>query len=126
MPSNPIMQYKQQVVSTMSRGEQLILLYNEALKNLRYGAAMLKEENFPTAKKCMLKCKNIFNYLSSILNNQYAVSKELYQLYYFINQQIIRAEIKNDPALLEELIPLVETMVDTWTQAEKLSHMHKE
>jgi flagellar protein FliS len=126
MPNNPIMQYKEQSINTMSKGEQLITLLNEALKNLHYGSMMLKDKNYATAEKCTGKCKNIINYLSSVLDRQYDISSELYELYYFINQQIIKAEIKRDGTILDELVPLVEQMRDTWEEAEKLSHMKKQ
>jgi len=125
MPNNPIMQYKEQAINTMSKGEQLITLLNETLKNLHYGSMMLKDKNYATAEKCTGKCKNIINYLSSVLDRQYDISTELYELYYFINQQIIKAEIKRDGTILDELVPLVEQMRDTWEEAEKLSHMKK-
>lgn len=123
--SNAILRYKQQAVSTMSRGEQLIALYREALKNLRYGSQMMKDKNYPVAEKCTQKSKDIFNYLSSVLNRQYDVSKDLYELYSFINRQIISAEVRRDSVPLDEVIPLVESLTDTWLQAEKLSHMNK-
>jgi flagellar protein FliS len=125
MSYNPIMQYKEQAISTMSKGEQLIALLNEVLKNLRYGSMMLKDKNYATAEKCTGKCKDIISYLSSVLDRQYDISAELYELYYFMNQQIIKAEVKRDGAILDELIPLAEQMRDTWTEAEKLSHMKK-
>jgi flagellar protein FliS len=126
MPYNPIMQYKEQSINTMSKGEQLITLLNEVLKNLHYGSMMLTDKNYATAQKCTEKCKNIINYLSSVLDRQYDISAELYELYYFINQQIIKAEIKRDGTILDELVPLVEQMRDTWEEAEKLSHMKKQ
>ena len=125
MLTNPIMHYKEQSITTMSKGEQLVMLFNEALKNLHYGSMMLKDKNYAAAEKCTSKCKNIFNYLSSVLDKKYSVSNDLYQLYYFFNQQIIKAEIKRDYTLLDELVPLVENMRDTWQEAEKLSHMQK-
>jgi len=126
MPNNPIMQYKEQAINTMSKGEQLVTLLNETLKNLHYGSMMLKDKNYATAEKCTGKCKNIINYLSSVLDRQYDISTELYELYYFVNQQIIKAEIKRDGTILDELVPLVEQMRDTWEEAEKLSHMKKQ
>ena len=126
MPNNPIMQYKEQAINTMSKGEQLITLLNETLKNLHYGSMMLKDKNYATAEKCTGKCKNIINYLSSVSDRQYDISTELYELYYFVNQQIIKAEIKRDGTILDELVPLVEQMRDTWEEAEKLSHMKKQ
>lgn len=125
MPLDPIHQYKEQSVLTMSKGEQLVALFNEALKNLRYGSRLMKEGNFDVATRCTEKSKKIFTYLSSILDNKYDVSAQLYQLYYFVNQETIRAEIKRDATVLDGVIPLVEELSDTWTQAEKLSHMHR-
>lgn len=123
--SNPIQQYKEQAIYTMTQGEQLVVLFDEALKNLHYGSMMLKNENFVTSRKCTLKCKNIFSYLSDILDHKYGVAENLDELYLFFIQQIEKAEAKQDPALLDELVPLVEEMRDTWAQADKLSHMNK-
>jgi len=125
MPNSPIQQYKEQSINTMSKGEQLITLFDEALKNLHYGSIMIKSGDFVTSAKCTLKCKNIFSYLSAILDRQYPVSDNLNELYNFFNQQIRKAEISRDAGSLDELVPLVENMRDTWVQAEKLCHMNK-
>lgn len=125
MQYNPIMQYKQQSISTMSRGEQLVLLFDEALKNIRYGSILLKDNKYNAAVKCTEKCKNIFSYLSSILDKSYPISEDLYQMYYFFNQEIIQAEVRRDPAPLNELLPLVEDLRATWAQAEKQNHTAK-
>lgn len=125
MQNNPIMQYKEQAINTMTNGEQLILLFDEALKNLHYGSMMLKDKNYATSEKCTEKCKEVFRYLSSILDMEYPVSNDLYNLYYFVNQQIIKAEVKRDGTILDELVPLVQDMRGTWVEAEKLSHIKK-
>lgn len=125
MLNNPIQQYKEQSINTMSKGEQLVALFDEALKNLHYGSMMLKNEKYVTSAKCTLKCKNIFSYLSAILDRQYRVSDDLNDLYCFFNQQIVKAETSKDAKFLDELVPLVENMKDTWVQAEKLCHMNK-
>ncbi|HHV31945.1 flagellar export chaperone FliS [Caproiciproducens sp. LBM24188] len=125
MQNNPIMQYKEQVINTMTKGEQLVLLFDEILKNLHYGSMMMKDGNYPTSQKCTEKCKEIFRYLSSILDMSNSISGNLYDLYYFANQQIIRAEVKRDPSLLDDLAPLVQDMRDTWAEAERLTHIQK-
>lgn len=126
MPYNQILHYKEQAISTMSKGEQLVALYEEALKNLHYGSRMMKEGDYATSAKCTQKSKRIFQYLSSILDRRYEVSEQLYPLYSFFNQEIIRAEIKHDAAPLDGIIPLVEELTNTWAEAEKRCHMHKE
>lgn len=125
MSLNPYANYKQISVSTMSPGEQVVLLFNEAIKNMRLGAKMLRDENFETAEKCTEKSKRIFDYLIKSLDRKYEISQSLYQFYSFFNREIIRAEIRRDAEVLEQTIPLVEEMRDTFSQAEKLSHMNK-
>ncbi len=123
--TNPIQQYKTQSINTMSQGEQLITLFDEALKNLRYGSMMMKSENYVTSLKCTVKCSNIFTYLSAVLDEKQSVSDNLNQLYTFFNQQIAKAEASHNPELLDELLPLVQDLRDTWVQADKLTHMSK-
>lgn len=126
MPNNPIMQYQEQAINTMSKGELLIKLYDEALKNINYASILLKQEDYPRAEEYCDKSKNIFNYLSSILDRQYSVSSDLYKIYYFLNSEIIRAQVKRDHTVLDPLIPLVENLRETWVEAEKLCHMKKQ
>lgn len=125
MALNPYANYKQISISTMSPGEQVVLLFNEAIKNMRLGAKLLREENFEAAEKCTEKSKRIFDYLMKALDRKYEISLELYKFYSFFNREIIRAEIRRDASVLEAVIPLVEEMRDTFSQAEKLSHINK-
>lgn len=125
MPTNPIMQYQEQAINTMSKGELLIKLYDEVLKNINYASILFKQEDYPMAEQYCDKSKSIFNYLSSILDRQYPVSADLYQIYFFMNSEIIRAQVKRDHTVLDALLPLVEDMRATWVEAEKLCHMNK-
>lgn len=125
MPNNPIMQYQEQAINTMSKGELLIKLYDEALKNIKFASILLNKQDYVNAEKCCDKSKNIFSYLSSILDMQYGVSADLRKIYYFLNQEIIRANVKRDGAVLDAILPLVEELRSTWVEAEKLSHMNK-
>ncbi|MCR4925514.1 MAG: flagellar export chaperone FliS [Clostridiales bacterium] len=122
---NQIKQYEEQAIYTMSRGELLIKLFDEALKNMRCASAFMKNSDEENTEKCLNKARDIFSYLSSILDNKYEISYNLHQLYYFINQEIIRSGIKRDPQIIDNVIPLVEDMRETWVEAEKLVHMQK-
>jgi flagellar protein FliS len=125
MPNNPIMQYQEQAINTMSKGELLIKLYDEALKNIKFASILLNKQDYVNSEKCCDKCKNIFTYLSSILDMQYNVSTDLRKIYYFLNEEIIRANVKRDASILDNILPLVEDLRSTWVEAEKLSHMNK-
>lgn len=125
MQNDLVSRYKAQSVSTMSQGEQLVALYDEALKNLHYGSMLMGRQEYEAAEKCVDKCRRIFTYLSSVLDRRMGMGADLYQMYYYFNQQIVRAQVRRDPAVLDEVYPLVKDLRDAWAQAEKLAHMGK-
>jgi flagellar protein FliS len=90
MPTNPIMQYQEQAINTMSKGELLIKLYDEVLKNINYASILLKQKDYPMSEQYCDKSKSIFNYLSSILDRKYPISADLYKIYFFIFEHINR------------------------------------
>lgn len=125
MGYSQIQDYKAQAVSSMSKGEQLILLYEEALKNLKYSCVMLEKKNYDTFFKCTKKSKDVFTYLLSILNFNYELSNNLFDLYNFFNKEIIRAEVEKNSEPIESIIPMVSELKDAWVQADKELHKNK-
>lgn len=125
MSNLAIQQYKKQSVQSMTQGQQLVMLFDEAIKNLNYATCMLNDHNFQAFEKCTQKCKDIFNYLSNALDRQYPLSHNLYQMYLFFNQEIIRSEIKRDAEGIKQIIPIVRDLRDTWVEADKLTHREK-
>ncbi len=118
-----ISQYQEQEINTMSRGELLIKLYDELIKNLKYGAILLNQNNSEPAKKCMTKCRDILNYLIVILNHQYPISEQLQSIYSFMIGQIIQANVHGQADYLEKILPMVQELRDAWVQAEKTVRM---
>lgn len=116
---NLIMQYQEQSILTMSRGELLVKLYDELLKNLRHASILFGQKQKEPAMKCTKKAKDIINYLYATLNDKYSISANLKQIYSHLVGQIIRANASGDPASLDEIIPTVQELRDAWVQAEK-------
>lgn len=114
-----IMKYQEQAILTMSRGELIVKLYDEVLKNLKYGSMMYKQDHIEAAKKCTKKCKDILNYLIAILDGKYSLSITLGKIYSFVIGQIIKADVKHDGTLLDSVIPNIQELRDAWAQAEK-------
>ena len=114
-----IKQYQEQSILTMSKGELLVKLYDELLKNLKCASMLLEQKQTDPAKKCTKKAKNIVNYLFAILDDIYAVSANLKRIYSHILGQIIKANVSGDPASLKEVIPMIQELRDTWAEAEK-------
>lgn len=125
MNARAITEYKKQAVSTMSPGEQLVLLLDEALKCLRGGILLSKEAQYDAARAQALRCRNIIEYLSSVLDFRYPIAGELAELYRFIRGEVLRFDFRADPAILEGVLPLTQTLRDTWAESERLIHINR-
>ena len=68
MYQNGYEQYKMQTVSTMTKGEMLLLLYDELLKRLTRAEIALKEEEYDLFDKAVERSEEIIRYLDKTLN----------------------------------------------------------
>lgn len=118
---NKFEQYKLNSIFTMTQGELLITLYDEAIKKLTHAKILMENKDFTNAKVNLKKCRDIFNHLLYTLNSDYEISKEIGDLYRFFNAEIIKAEVQNSVEILDEIIPLVKELRDTWEKADKIA-----
>lgn len=123
--TNPFMQYKQQSINTMSSGELVVTLFEEVYKDLLRTSMLMKEEKFEEARAFSEKAKKIFSHLITALDFKIEISQNLYQLYNFFNQEIIAAEIRRSATPIDEILPLISDLKNTWSEAEKLVHMQR-
>jgi flagellar protein FliS len=111
--------YRQTSVTTASRGQVLLLLYEGAMKNCRLAIEAIKTKNLPEKGKYILKVQDIINELSITLDHNVGgdISKELERLYNFMVDQITQANIKNEVAPMESVLKLLDTLYQGWSAA---------
>lgn len=114
-------QYKQQSVNTMTSGEMLILLYDEALKRLSRSELALKSKDFATFDASIDRTSEIIKYLNATLDKSYTISAELKRLYDFFLYQLIRIKAGRNAALIAEIRPLILNLRNTFKEADKMS-----
>jgi flagellar protein FliS len=66
-----------------------------------------------------LKAEDIVAELMTDLDPDYDISHDLYSLYEFINDCLVRANIKKDKELLDQSLDLINDMRQTWAQVVK-------
>lgn len=115
--------YKDQSILTMTPGELLIRLYDELSFQLNLSIKNIDDKNLDLANKSLIKSQNIILYLSSTLNKNYPISNNLFQLYDFFNYQLIKANLSKNKQDIQDVLNMVNSLRDTWKQAEKLSRM---
>lgn len=124
MAVNPYEKYKQQSVMTMTQGEMLSKLYEEVIKQLSGAAMFIDKKDFFRANESLQKAQRILNHLKSTLNFKYEISNNLDALYDFFIQQIVAANMKKSVEPLEDIIPMVDELRETFVQADKLARTH--
>ena len=118
MYQNGYQQYKMQSVNTMTRGEMLLLLYDELVKRLTKAELALEKEEFDTSVK---RAQEIVQYLQETLNTEYSISRDLQRMYDFFLYEISRLQAGRKKTVIEELRPLVIELRDAFREANKTS-----
>ena len=77
-------QYKEKSIYSMSGAEQLLLLFDEAIKRLIRAENSLKENNYDDFEDCLLRVSRIVRYLTDILDLEQPISWDLRRIYDFL------------------------------------------
>lgn len=119
MTRNPYAAYKQQSVMTMTPGQMLIAVFDELIKQLKIAQISFEDNNLPEINRSLLKAQKIITELRTTLNFDYEISKNLNDIYNFLNRAIINANVKKDPSELDDVLQIVTELRDAFSEAEK-------
>ena len=119
MYQNGYEQYKMQSVNTMTRGEMLLLLYDELTKRLTRAQIALNDKNYDLFDKSVKRSREIVEYLNKTLNMEYRISYDLRRMYEFFLFELSRLQAGRNSAVIQELKPLVAELRDAFKEASK-------
>lgn len=114
-------QYKMQSVNTMTRGEMLLLLYDELIKRLTRAELALEKEDYDLFEASVRRSGEIVQYLQDTLNTEFSISRDLQKMYGFFLYELGRLQASRKKAVIEELRPLVIELRDAFREADKTS-----
>lgn len=118
--ANPYEKYQQQSVMTATPGELTLMLYNGCIRFIKQAKLAIDKKDIEGAGKAIIRSQNIILELMATLNGDYEISHELYNLYEYIYQRLVDANISKNMAPLDEVLELLEGLRDTWAQAIKI------
>lgn len=122
---NAFEQYKKTSVNTMTKGELLILLFDEAIKRLNQSKILMENNDYNNANINLEKARKIFNHLIVTLDDKYEISQELTDMYMFFNSEIVKASSMKSTKYIDEILPIIKEMRDTWAEADKIARVSK-
>lgn len=125
MNPNPYQKYQQQMLTTMTQGESLLMLYDGAIKQIDVAKAAIHAGRLDEMDKALTKAEKIVRYLRNILDHRYSVADGLSKLYEFFDQQMVMASVKKDAKLLDEIRPMLQELRDTFSQCDKINRVSR-
>ena len=122
---NPYKAYEQNNVNQSTPAELTLMLYNGCLKFLNQAKKGIETENIELKNTNLQKAQNIIRELSVTLDMSVPLSQSLVSLYDYMINCLVQANIKNDAALVEEVVGYVTEFRDTWKQAIQIDRQQR-
>lgn len=110
--------YKSNEVMTAPKKKLVIMLYDGAVKNLKIAKLSMGDKNIEKTNNAIIKAQNILAEFMSTLNFDEGgdIAKGLMNLYQYMYDRTIRANIDKNPEILDEVIGMLEDLRDTWSR----------
>ena len=67
------------------------------------------------------KAENIIDEFQATLDHKYKVAEDFDNVYTYLRQRLVEANIKKDTEILDEVLAHLRTMRDTWKEVMKLT-----
>ncbi|MBU3202950.1 flagellar export chaperone FliS [Clostridium algidicarnis] len=115
--------YKNNSVNFASKEQLLLMLLDGAVKFSKIGRQAIEDKDIKKAHENIVKTQDIFYELINSLDVQKGGqwAEGLLKVYEFIIDRLVNANIKKDINIMDEAIPLIEDVRNTWEEAYKIS-----
>ncbi|AFA49223.1 flagellar export chaperone FliS [Acetobacterium woodii] len=120
--ANAYQESKRYAIESLSKGEVVIKLFEEAEKQVKMASILIERESIAKSYNCIAKAQKIITSLNLSLDMQYPISIELNEMYNFIFDKLGEANVNRDVQLLKDLLSLINDLKDSFKEAEKISN----
>ncbi len=117
--SNPYNVYKQNSVNLASSKQLLLMLLDGAVKYTKIARLAILEKDIPRAHKELIRVQDIFLELMITMDKNTKYMEDLYNLYEFIKNELVKANMKKDIKIIDEVLPIIEEVRDMWYEVDK-------
>ena len=117
---NPYNTYKQNTVKMASKEQLLLMLVDGAVKYTKIARLAIEKNDIARAHTELIRVQDIFTELMVTLDtNAGQTYEDLFRVYEYIKSRLVQANIKKDVAIIDEVLPLIENVRDTWHELSK-------
>jgi flagellar secretion chaperone FliS len=113
--------YKETAIKTASQGKIIIMLYDEAVRQLDISVSLLEDENtkeFDKVNNAILRAQDMITELMVSLDFEKGgeIAQGLFSLYMFFNRQMMEANMKKDVSSLKWVRGQIAELREAWIQ----------
>jgi flagellar protein FliS len=109
-------QYKNSKVLTASPAELTLMLYDGAIKFCNIAKDAIDNKDIQKAHENIIKAQKIIDYLRQTLDMKYPVAQDFENIYSYLSQRLVEANIKKDNEILDEMLTHLRSVRDNWKE----------
>jgi len=114
-------QYNNSKIMTASPAELSLMLYEGAIKFCNIAIIAIEQKDIEKAHINITKANNIIMEFQITLDHKYLVAQEFQNVYDYIYDRLVEANIKKDKEIMEEVLLHLRGLRDTWKEVMRLT-----
>lgn len=114
--------YANNKVMTATPAELTLMLYDGAIKFCNIAITAVEQNDIMKAHTNIMKVERIIEEFQSTLDHKYPVAEDFDNVYRYLHDRLIQANVKKDKEILEEVLGHLRTMRDTWKEVMKTAN----
>lgn len=119
--ANPYATYQSNSVTTALPQDLTLMLYEGLIKFAMLSKRSIEQGLIEQKNTNIQKAQAIIMELQLTLNQSIALSKDLNNLYDYMQNRLVDANVQNDVVAIDEVIGFAEEFRETWKEAMKLA-----
>lgn len=118
--ANPLNAYKETNIKTASPVKLVIMLYDEALRQIDTAMELMEQgdKRLDRVNNAIIRAQDMVTELTVSLDFEKGgdIARNLNNIYFYFNQQLLDANIRKKPELLKPVRKLMAELRDAWQQ----------
>lgn len=113
--------YANNKIATASPAELTLMLYEGAIKFCNIALDAIEKKEIEKAHNNIMKVQRVIEEFQITLDHRYEVAKSFDDVYSYLMERLVQANMKKDPEILKECLGHLRTMRDTWKEVMRLA-----
>ena len=114
MVNNGYNQYLRSKIMTASKAELTLMLYDGAIKFCNMAIMCIEKKDIAGAHYNIKRTEAIIEEFMATLDYKYPVAKDFFNVYDYMHERLVTANLKKDPEILNEVLEHLREMRETW------------